>query len=120
VTVLVSVLGETVTVLGGSVVAGVSVLDGATVSVTVSVGALPPPPPWCRGGSDVVVVTAAVVDGVGVVVVAGLGAGEWVASLTAAKTIAPSTIAPIAPAATSAAGRRYQGVGGSGGSGAAS
>ena len=70
-TVLVSVLGEAVTVLGGSVVvgvsAGVSVLDGGAVSVTVSVGT-PPPPPWYRGGS-VVVVVVTVVDGVVVVVV---------------------------------------------------
>ncbi|ETB49541.1 hypothetical protein O981_21520 [Mycobacterium avium 10-5560] len=116
-TVLVSVLGDTVTVLGGSVVVGVSVLDGGTVSVTVWVGAgaPPPPPPWCRG-SWVVVVTGVVVDGVVVVVVvAGLCAGELVASLTAAKTTAPSSSTPSAPKATSAAGRRYQGVGGSGG-----
>lgn len=68
-TVLVSVLGDTVTVLGGSVVVGVSVLDGGTVSVTVWVGAGAPPPPWCRG-SRVVVITGVVVDGVVVVVVA--------------------------------------------------
>ena len=113
---LVSVLGETVTVLGGTVVVPVSVLGGGAVSVTVSVGAPPPPPPppWCRGGSAVVVDTGAVVDGVGVVVVAGLCAGEPVASLTTANTSAPSSITPIAPAAISAAGRRYHGVGGSG------
>jgi hypothetical protein len=35
VTVLVSVLGETVTVLGETVVVGVSVLGGGAVSVTV-------------------------------------------------------------------------------------
>src|SRR6201993_4142317 len=55
VTVLVSVLGETVTVLGGTVVVGVSVLGGGAVSVTVWVGA-PPPPRW-REGSAAVVVT---------------------------------------------------------------
>jgi hypothetical protein len=35
VTVLVSVLGETVAELGGTVVVGVSLLDGGAVSVTV-------------------------------------------------------------------------------------
>ncbi|OBC02997.1 hypothetical protein A5782_00310 [Mycobacterium sp. 852002-40037_SCH5390672] len=120
-TVLVSVLGETVTVLGGSVVVPVSVLGGGAVSVTVSVGAPPPPPPppWCRG-ARVVVVTGAVVDGTGVVVVVGLGAGDPLASLTTANTSAASRITPKAPAATSAAGRRYHGVPGSGGSGAGS
>jgi hypothetical protein len=58
-----------------------------------------------------------VVDGVGVVVVAGLGAGDPVASLTTAYITTASSITPIAPAATKAAGRRYHGVGGSGGSG---
>jgi hypothetical protein len=117
VTVLVSVLGDTVTVLGGSVVVGVSVLDGGAVSVTVSVGPPPPPPRWCRGACSVVV-TGAVADGTGVVVVAGLGAGDDpLVSLTTANTSAASTITPMAPAATSAAGRRYHGVGGSGGSG---
>jgi hypothetical protein len=60
------------------------------------------------------VVVAAVVDGVGVVVGVGLGAGEPVASLTTAYTTSASSITPTAPAATSAAGRRYHGVGGSG------
>ena len=108
VTVLVSVLGEAAVVLGATDVVAVSVLDGGAVSVTVSVGA--PPPPWCRGASAVVV-AGAVVD---CVVVAGLCAGEPVASLTTANTSAASSITPIAPAAISAAGRRYQGVGGSG------
>ena len=58
-------------------------------------------------------VVAAVVDGVGVVVGVGLGAGEPVASLTTAYTTSASSITPTAPAATSAAGRRYHGVGGS-------
>jgi hypothetical protein len=84
VTVLVSVLGDTVTVLGGTVVVGVSVLGGGAVSVTVCVGASPPPPPgeWCRGGAAAVVV--AVVVGDGVVVVVGLGAGELLTSVTTA------------------------------------
>jgi hypothetical protein len=56
-------------------------------------------------------VVGALVEGMGVVVVAGLCAGEPVASLTTANTRARS-ITPIAPAATSASGRRYQGVGG--------
>ncbi|ORW88893.1 hypothetical protein AWB92_22470 [Mycobacterium sp. IEC1808] len=122
VTVLVSVLGETVTVLGGTVVVGVSVLGvpvsvlaGGAVSVTVWVGA-PPPPPWWCGGSVVVVAAEAVVVGAGVVVVVvGAGDGEPATSLTTAYAARPSTITPRAPAATSAAGRRYQGVGGSGG-----
>jgi hypothetical protein len=63
------------------------------------------------------VVVAAVVDGVGVVVVAGPGVGEPVASLTTAYITSASNITPIAPAATRAAGRRNHGVGGSGGSG---
>lgn len=63
------------------------------------------------------VVTGAVVDGTGVVVVAGLGAGDPLVSLTTANTNAASTSIPMAPAATSAAGRRYHGSGGSGGSG---
>jgi hypothetical protein len=115
--VLVSVLGETVTVLGGSVVVGVSLLGGGAVSVTVSVGAPPPPPPpplWCRGASVVVVVVTAVVGAVVVVVAAGLWAGEPATSWTTAYATSASTITPIAPAATSAAGRRYHGVGGSG------
>ncbi|HEY1439906.1 MAG TPA: hypothetical protein VGF65_03505, partial [Mycobacterium sp.] len=58
-----------------------------------------------------------VVDGVGVVVVAELGAGDPVASLTTAYVTSASSITPIAPTATRAAGRRYHGVGGSGGSG---
>jgi hypothetical protein len=124
VTVLVSVLGDTVTVLGGTVVVavsvGVSVLGGGAVSVTVCVGA-PPPPPWCRGVSAVVVGAVVVVTGVVVVVVLGaFGAGEPATRLTTAYAARPSTITASAPAATSAAGRRYQGVGGSGGSGAGS
>jgi hypothetical protein len=115
VTVLVSVLGETMTVLGGTVVVPVSVLGGGAVSVTVWVGAPPPPPPWCRGGSAAVVVT--VVVGADVVVAVGLGAGEPVTSLNTAYATRASSITPIAPAATSAAGRLYHGVGGSGGSG---
>jgi hypothetical protein len=116
VTVLVSVLGDTVTVLGGTVVVPVSVLGGGAVSVTLCVGAPPPPPPWCRGGSTaVLVVVAAVVEGVGGVVVVGPGAGEPVASFTTAYTTRASTITPIAPATTSATDRRYHGVGGSGG-----
>jgi hypothetical protein len=107
VTVLVSELGAAV-VLGATDVVPVSVLDAGAVSVTVSVG--PPPPPWCRG-SSAVVVAGAVLDGV---VVAGLFAGDPVASLTTANTSAASRITPIAPTAISAAGRRYQGVGGSG------
>jgi hypothetical protein len=58
-----------------------------------------------------------VVDDVGVVVVAGLGADEPVASLTTAYIASASSIVPIAPTATRASGRRYHGVGGSGGSG---
>jgi hypothetical protein len=76
VTVLVSVLGDTVTVLGGTVVVGLSVLGGGAVSVTVWVGSPPPPGGWCRGGAAAVVVTAVVGEGVGVVVVVGLGPGE--------------------------------------------
>jgi hypothetical protein len=85
VTVLVSVLGDTVTVLGGTVVVGVSVLGGGAVSVTVEFGAPPPPPPgtWCRGGAAGAVVTVVVADGVGAVVV-GLGAGELPTSETIA------------------------------------
>ncbi|SPM29961.1 hypothetical protein MAV_0299 [Mycobacterium terramassiliense] len=125
VTVLVSVLGETVTVLGGTVVVGVSVgvavgvsvLGGGAVSVTVCVGA-PPPPPWCRGGSAVVLGTVVLGMGVVVVVVLGaFGAGGPATSLTTAYAARPSTITARAPAATRAAGRRYQGVGGSGGGG---
>jgi hypothetical protein len=101
VTVLVSVLGETLAVLDGAVVVPVSVLGGGAVSVTVSVGA--PPPPWCRGACAVVGV-----------VVAGLCAGEPIASLTTAYTNAASSTTPITPAAASVAGRRYQGGGGSG------
>ena len=86
VTVLVSVLGETVTVLGGTVVVAVSVplsvLGGGAVSVTVSVGA--PPPPWWRGGAAAVVVTAVVGAGAVVVVVLGAGAGEPATSVTTA------------------------------------
>ncbi|CQD22453.1 hypothetical protein BN1232_05629 [Mycobacterium lentiflavum] len=92
VTVLVSVLGDSVTVLVGgtvvvgTVVVGVSVLGGGAVSVTVWVdgGSLPPPGGWCRVGAAAVVVTVVVGDGVGVVVVAGLGDGEPLTSVTMA------------------------------------
>jgi len=80
VTVLVSVLGETVTVLGGTVVVPMSVLGGGAVSVTVWVGAPPPPPP--RGDYGVVV-TVVVMVAAGVVVV-GPGAGESVTNLNTA------------------------------------
>jgi hypothetical protein len=80
VTVLVSVLGETVTVLGGTVVVPMSVLGGGAVSVTVWVGAPPPPPP--RGDYGVVV-TVVVMVAAGVVVV-GPGAGEPVTNLNTA------------------------------------
>jgi hypothetical protein len=84
VTVLVSVLGDTVTVLGGTVVVGVSVLGGGAVSVTVWVGSPPPPPLGgrCRVGSAAVVLTVVVADGV--VVVVGLGAGEPLTNVTSA------------------------------------
>jgi hypothetical protein len=118
-----------VSVLGGTVVVGVSVpgvpvsvLGGGAVSVTVCVGAPPPPPPWWRGAAAVVVTTEAVVVGAGVVVVVvvGAGDGEPATSLTTAYAARPSNMTPIAPAATSAKGRRYHGVGGSGGWGAGS
>ena len=114
---LVSVLGEKVTVLGsGVVVVGekVTVLGSGVVMVTVCVG--PPPPPWCGVGPAAVVVGVAVVEGVGVVVVAGPRVGDPLTSVTTANITNPSTITPMAPNATSASGRRYQGVGGSGGS----
>ena len=76
-TVLVSVLGETVTVLSGTVVVPVSVLGGGAVSVTVRVGAPPPPP-----GDSGVVVTVVVVVAAGVVV--GPGAGEPATNLNTA------------------------------------
>ncbi|OBG34498.1 hypothetical protein A5672_22655 [Mycobacterium alsense] len=116
--VLVSVLGEAVTVLGGTVVVGVSVLGGGAVSVTVSVGTFPPPPPpWWRGGAVVVVVVVTTEEDVvgAVVVVVGAGGGGPATSLITAYAASPSTITPTAPAATSAHGRRYHGVGGSGG-----
>jgi hypothetical protein len=104
VTVLGSVLGETLTVLDGAVVVVPgSVLGGGAVSVTVSGGA--PPPPWCRGACAGVV-TGAVVD--------GLCAGDPIASLTTAYTSAASSTNAMTPAAASVAGRRYQGGGGSG------
>ena len=79
---LVSVLGETVTVLGGTVVVPMSVLGGGAVSVTVWVGAPPPPPPPPRGDYGVVV-TVVVMVAAGVVVV-GPGAGEPVTNLNTA------------------------------------
>lgn len=114
-TVLVSVLGAALLVGGGTDVVGVSVLGGGAVSVTVWAG----PPPggrWC-GFSPAVLVTVAgaVVDGPGVVV-AGLCAGEPVASLITAYTTRASTITPIAPTAISPAGLRNHGVGGGCGS----
>jgi hypothetical protein len=67
------VLGETLTVLGGTVVVPVSDALGAGVIVWVTVSGGAPGPPRRRVGSaGVVTVAETVAEGVGVVVVAGL------------------------------------------------